>query len=102
MGKLYSHRQEYEVVDAMDNICEAWQYLEEPFPPLEIEQGCVALIQNWEDHLQTMLVKRQSDDVNEFTDLFCHQKTKACKGVNDKDGSTHSTSDLLRMDVQEQ
>jgi hypothetical protein len=79
--KLRHRSAESDVVEAMTDICDMWQYAKYEFPPPEFKKGCESLIGDFEEEFEYTFVNRFNDDLDP-EQRICHEITGACINID--------------------
>ena len=66
IAKLYGKKKEADVFDVLSNICFLDNLLDFRNPPMEMVNGCEAMLDGWEEQLEDLLMSRKSENVKEL------------------------------------
>lgn len=82
IGKLLTKKssdpRELQVVEAMEDICQAKYFSKYHYSPPTTIKACKFLIEKYEEELEQLLTKQSADYEKEV----CYELTKACEGVD--------------------
>ena len=79
LRKLRHRTSEADVVEAMTDICDMWQYAKYEFPPPEFKKACESLIADFDEVFEYGLVNRYALGLD-AEQYICHDVTGACAG----------------------
>lgn len=78
LAKKSSDPRELQVVEAMEDICQAKYFSKYHYSPPTTIKACKFLIEKYEEELEQLLTKKSADYEKEV----CYELTKACEGVD--------------------
>lgn len=78
LAKKSSDPRELQVVEAMENICQAKYFSTYDYSPPTTIKACKFLIENYEEEIEQFLSKNSKDSEKGI----CYKMTKACEGVD--------------------
>ncbi|XP_015750956.1 PREDICTED: uncharacterized protein LOC107330939 [Acropora digitifera] len=78
LAKKSSDPRELQVVEAMENICQAKYFSTYDYSPPTTIKACKFLIENYEEEIEQFLSKNSRDSEKGV----CYKMTKACEGVD--------------------
>lgn len=79
LKKIKDSKREYDVTDAISDMCQYKYFSVYEYPPPDMKKGCEAFMAAWNDELETALIKRANN--SEIEDQVCREITHACEGV---------------------
>jgi len=78
LAKKSSDPRELQVVEAMEDICQAKYFSKYHYSPPTTIKACKFLIEKYEEDIEQLLIEKTGDFENEV----CYKMTKACEGVD--------------------
>jgi hypothetical protein len=77
LKRVRNKTNEWEVVDAMEDICNLWNFKVYAYPPPKMREGCDALIRDYEEEIEWAIAHRNELD-EDVEDYICTTTIKAC------------------------
>ena len=66
--------------DTLGDICNSKHYNVYEFPPPDMRDGCTAIMSDWEETLENVILHRVAGE--DLVKITCDELTKACQNVN--------------------
>ena len=86
LKELQNKKSEADVFETLGGICDGKHYNVYEFPPPDMRDGCTAVMGDWEETLEYIILHRvQGEDL---VKIVCDEITKACMNVNRAQMST--------------
>ena len=88
--------------EALATICDLDNLMDSRHHPVEMQRGCEAFMEGWEQSFEEFLMTRQTNEFEANKEIFCDEITRACYNVQPTEFPSEesiSNSQDMRIDL---